>query len=320
MRKLSVAIVSIGCVLSSFVARAQAPTATQPKPTATHAKVLHLSALHIVIDQPGMYVLDRNWLIPGPGVFTEFGARIIEITANDVVLDLRGFTIDTPDAEGSGIYIGGANVTLRNGKLTALLAVDGASTVIDSVVMEGLRVNGPDAIVRNSSLESGSGRGDRFLIEGNRFDCVTTCASLSGDGGVFRNNQLYRGGSQSGSGGVLSVSGSANTIENNYFESVELYPSAIFVRNGRQNVIAHNTMVMTQGLGGGAAIIVHGGSENVIDGNIANHSTPNVRWEEGVEFALGATGNFFGNNRMKADTPFAQHSGPQVDWGGNVGY
>jgi len=47
MRKINVAIVSIACVLSSFVARAQAPT------TSTQAKVLHLTASHIVIDQPG---------------------------------------------------------------------------------------------------------------------------------------------------------------------------------------------------------------------------------------------------------------------------
>jgi len=79
-------------------------------------------------------------------------------------------------------------------------------------------------------------------------------------------------------------------------------------------------MVMTQGFGGGAAILVQGGSANVIDGNVANHSTPNVRWEFGVVFVLGANGNFFGNNRMKSDEPFAQRSGPQIDWGGNVGY
>ncbi len=86
-------------------------------------------------------------------------------------------------------------------------------------------------------------------------------------------------------------------------------------------MIPHNKIVMTQGFGGGTAILLHGGSENVIDGNIANHSTPNVRWEFGVVFALGASGNFFGSNRMKADQPFFQGSGlMQVDWGGNVGY
>jgi len=322
MRKEIAAIVSIAsivCVLSSFAARAQAPT------TSTQAKVLHLTASHIVIDQPGMYELDRNWVISGPGVFTQDGIRSIEITANDVVLDLRGFSIDMTHEDAGGIYIAGANVTVRNGRVTPGIGTDGASTVIDAIEATGISADGPDAIVRNSSAKGGSARGERYLIERNRFDCLTTCFSITGSHGVFRDNRLYRGGSQFGSGGVLFVGGVANAVENNYIESVELNPAAIFLR-GSQNVIARNTMVMTQGFGGGAAIQVQGGTvlggtANVIDGNIANHSTPNVHWEFGIVFVLGANGNFYGNNRMEADQPFFTGSGLQeIDWGGNVGY
>jgi hypothetical protein len=319
MRKESAAIVSIAsivCVLSSFVARAQSPT------TSTQAKVLHLTASHIVIDQPGTYVLDRHWQIPGEGVFYADGPRIIEITANDVVLDLEGFTIDMPDPGAGGIYIGGANVTLRNGKITAAVTVDGASGVIDALDLPGagVSIRGPDGVVRDSSMKAVSAGGDHFLIVGNRFDCDTTCVFLRGNRGVFRNNNLYRGGSPSGRDGVLFVSGSSNTIENNYLESVELNPAAIFVQHGNRNLIARNTMVKT-GLGGATAIQVESGNANVIDGNIASHTTPPGRWEFGIIFVVGANGNFFGNNRMQADDPFFTGSGLQeVDWGGNVGY
>jgi hypothetical protein len=330
MRNVSVAIVSILCVLSSLVARAQAPAETQSK--GTHAKVLHLTASHIVIDRPGMYVLDRNWRVPGTG-------RVIEITANDVVFDLKGFSIDVPiesgEVAGRAISIDGDNVTVRNGKIVTtgpqVLWTEGSATVVDTMQMEvtsgsgGLTLGGPDAVVRNSSLKSPSGlrthaQGDRYLIEGNRIDCVSQCLSAGGTGGVVRNNQLYRSDVTGTESPMVSVSGAGNTIESNYLENIEVFQSAITV-SGEQHVIADNTMVLTRGLFSGFAILVdERGSANVINGNIASHSMRDRRWEIGVGFTPGSGNNFFGDNRMEAFVPVLLQNTPQVDWGGNVGY
>jgi hypothetical protein len=320
MRNVSLAIVSIVCVLSSLVARAQ------QVPQGIQAKVLHLTALHIVIDQPGMYVLDRNWVVPGTG-------RVIEITADDVVFDLRGFTIDLPNPEpGNSVYITGANVTLRNGKIVTtgprVLWTEGASTVIDSMEVEGgeLVLNGPDAVVRDSSLKSPSGlrthvRGDRYLIEGNRIDCVYECLGAGGEDGVVRNNHLYRSDVTGTELPMVLVSGARNTFENNYLENIEVFTSAITV-SGTQHVIADNTMILTRGLFSGFAILVdeRNSRGNVINGNIASHSMPDRRWEIGIGFMPGSGDNFFGDNRMEANLAVLLQNTPQVDWGGNVGY
>lgn len=67
----------------------------------------------IVIDQPGSYyLLEDVTAIPDNNAIT--------ITANDVVLDLNGFTVrgNGEVTDGYGIQITGTNVTLRNGTVT----------------------------------------------------------------------------------------------------------------------------------------------------------------------------------------------------------
>src|SRR5688572_11574986 len=324
MRSVSIAIVSIVCVLSSSMARAQAPS-----PTGTHAKVLHLTASHIVIDQPGMYVLDRNWAVPGT-------APIIEITADNVVFDLRGFSIELsiqPGGEtGRGVYVAGDNVTLRNGRIVtsglsgpSVLWTDGASTVIDTMQMEsngsGLTLDGPDGVVRNSSLRSNRGihthvSGDRYLIEGNRIYCVIQCLTAGADG-VVRNNHLYRSDDTGTELPMVRVSGTRTTFENNYLENVEVWHSAIMV-SGTQHVISNDTMTLTRGLFSGTAIWVdeRNSNGNVLNGNIASHAVPGRRWELGLNFEPGSGDNFYGDNRMEANVPVLLQNTRQVDWGG----
>jgi hypothetical protein len=321
MRNVSFAMFSLACVLASLSARAQAPTSSQ-------AKVLHLMAPHIVIDQPGMYVLDRNWSIPGPGA-------IIEITADNVVFDLRGFSIEMPsDLTDLGVSIRGDNVTVRNGRIVTsgsggptVIASAGASTVIDTVQMEstlnGLNVIGFDAVVRNSSLKARRGISAlafRYLIEGNRVDCIVECVEAGGDRGVIRGNHLYREVDTGSHSRTLTVSGTGNTVENNYLENVDNYPSAIVVQ-GVEHVIANNTLIVTRGFDGGPAILLESGaSGNVINGNVASHSARGSRLEFGILFSAGSFDNFFGGNRMEAFDPFVLSNTSQVDWGDNVGY
>jgi hypothetical protein len=329
MRNASIAVVSIVCVLSSPIARAQEP---MEGPKGSHAKVLHLTASHIVIDQPGMYVLDRNWRVPGTGT-------IIEITADNVVFDLKGFSIDlaveNDEVSKGSVHIGGDNVTLRNGRIVAtglsgpsVLWTDGASTIIDAMQMEsngsGVTLNGPDGVVRNSSLKSQRGIhihvfGDSYLIEGNRIYCVLQCLTAGSDG-VVRNNHLYRSDDTGTELPMVLLSGVGSTFENNYLENVEVFQSAITV-SGNQHVIANNTMILTRGLFSGFAILVdERGSENVINGNIASHSVRGRRWEIGIGFTPGSSNNFYSDNRLEASLPVFLQNTPQVDWGGNIGY
>ena len=66
-----------------------------------------------------------------------------------------------------------------------------------------------------------------------------------------------------------------------------------------------------------------GGTANTLDGNIGAPSESlglprAVRARIGMQFT--AEGNYYGDNRMAAEVPFALGGTVQTDWGGNVGY
>jgi hypothetical protein len=161
---------------------------------------------------------------------------------------------------------------------------------------------------------------ERYLVEGNRIDCVSRCL-IAGADGVVRNNQLYRSDDTGVEDPMVLVAGARTTFENNYLENVEVFTSAITV-SGTQHVIADNTMILTRGLFSGFAILVdeRNSNRNVINGNIASHASTDRRWEIGIGFMPGSSNNFFGDNRMEAFVPVLLQNTPQVDWGGNIGY
>ncbi len=126
----------------------------------------------VTIDSPGSYQLTSNLtpslgpigvIIADPENFT-----VIEITADDVTLDLGGFAIQGPGAAGTGdgVRSTGANTVVRNGTITGVGADgidlgDGAR-VSDCTVAD----NGEDGIetgahgmVRNCTSKSNAGYG-----------------------------------------------------------------------------------------------------------------------------------------------------------------
>jgi hypothetical protein len=146
------------------------------------------------IVEPGHYYLTRNITIPAQGIG-------VEIIADDVTLDLGGFTIDGPGGDDTGIHVGGgSHVRVYNGIVTGAetgvdvsgfdvrisdVTVSGASVgfrLIDGAVLEnckavsndvGVAIDG-NATVRECAIRfsdnSGivvSGGGDYALIEGS---------------------------------------------------------------------------------------------------------------------------------------------------------
>ena len=87
------------------------------------------------ISQPGSYVLANNLFNPN------FGATCLIITANDVTIDLAGFSIVADPRRGVGITA----VAPSSGHLHGIAVRNGASTVdLDSAdlsIVEGLRVD-----------------------------------------------------------------------------------------------------------------------------------------------------------------------------------
>jgi hypothetical protein len=88
------------------------------------------------------------------------------------------------------------------------------------------------------------------------------------------------------------------------------------VVNGSYNVLLRNTL-----LDANSVVVDVNGAGNTLDANVAPPKTPveNPRPPSyGIQFLQ--PGNFYGNNRMWAQTPYQTSGLSQVDWGGNVGY
>ena len=80
-------------------------------------RVLDLSRLPVVIDEPGIYAIDRNWRIPAEAVGDN--PELIRITADDVTLDLHGFEITAREGQGATLLVITGSAEIRNGGLDA---------------------------------------------------------------------------------------------------------------------------------------------------------------------------------------------------------
>lgn len=113
----------------------------------------------VVIDQPGSYYLGRDiQALPGQDAIT--------INANNVSLDLNGFTVrgNLEVMDGNGIVVNGENATIRNGQIRYLDG-DGVNCSSGSVTLINV----------DSTHNGGSG---------------ATCAHMRVDGGDFSHNTV----------------------------------------------------------------------------------------------------------------------------------
>jgi hypothetical protein len=276
-------------------------------------RILDLSKGPVMIDSPGLYLLHRSWSLPEP----EPGATLISISADEVVLDLQGFTIDYGSEGSTLISILGDDVTVRNGRLlgSAGAAIHGRSertTIerIEAAAHLGI-VLGEHATMRDSSVSAyyGTSVGTGSIIERSRFGgSVYWPLQLHSDSVV--SDCLFDVAHYPG----IYVAGEGNRVARNTLLIDAGVESSMHVA-GDRNVIRDNTARIRGSMG--TILLVDGGG-NTIDGNIAAAASAGAVARTGIEFA--ADGNYFGDNRMAAATPFDLGATTQTDWGGNVGY
>ena len=303
------------------MAAAKAGGATKPwRNVRGFGRVLNLTQLPLVIDEPGLYAIDRSWLIEQPsGVF-----ELIQITADSVTLDLHGFDIsaDIGPPGGTLFVISGRGAEIRNGgfsacceEATAIRSTNGARlhhlSIFSGLTMDfanGTSLTDSFLSVRVEIQLAGNSNLERNTMGCNR---GRYCVRVLGEGNRVTDNKLtlYQGGG-------IGILGDRNFVVNNIIEAFEA-PDALeaFVVDGDTNVVRANTV-----LGGFSArsIFVINGTANTLDGNIVAPPTPTARALNGMEFT--ADGNYYGDNRMAAQVPFLLGGTVQTDWGGNVGY
>jgi len=312
------------------VAAAEAARATGPAKPWKHVRgfgrVLNLSNPPVIIDQPGLYAIDRNWQIPQSA--TAANPELIRITAEGVTLDLHGFRISAEvSAPPSSTLIaitggGAAGVEIRNGALSA--CCEGGTTVhsmgtqtrlhhLSMFSHETIMFEADGALLTDSQVSPRVGISftGGSTLERNTLDCNRgTCVTLLGDGNRIADNELtlYQGAG-------IAIGGDRNIVAHNVVDVNDAVDAGeAFEVAGDTNVVRGNTVL----LGGVAQTsFVISGTANTLDGNIVAPANRTERAPLGMVF--NGVGNFYGDNRMAAQTPFVGGMG-QTDWGGNVGY
>jgi hypothetical protein len=341
---LLAAVVCIGCAASLAQAQVQRQAqdvdpeavatamarATGPAKPWKHVRgfgrVLDLRNPPVVIDEPGLYAIDRNWRIPL--ATTAVVSELIQITAQFVTLDLHGFEIRaevSAPPEATLLAITGNAAEIRNGSLRAgneggvAISVTGnigtrfhhlSIFSHESMFFEG-STSFTDSII---SLRVAFGLSSSSRLQRNTIICNrgVRCVTLVGNVSHVTDNRLTLF-----QGGGVEILGDRNTVANNVVDAHNSADaSEAFDIQGDNNVVRNNTVV---GQFHSRSIFLISGTANTLDGNIvAPPNPPDARTLNGMEFT--ADGNYYGDNRMAAQVPFLLGGTVQEDWGGNVGY
>ena len=284
-------------------------------------RVLDLSELPVVIDEPGLYALDRDWTLTG----YQLGGELIRIAADDVTLDLRGFQLEIfqIDVLTVLVAVSGNDVAVRSGGLEA--CCEGASAVQSSgwdtrlellnvYSHDGMGFRGRNAAIVDSVIYArwGIGVQEHSVVERNEIGCRSGCLVLRGDGNQALDNRFE----YSDASAVLDVEGHGNVIAGNTLSAYDSGAEEVVSVSGDRNVLRDNTAVVTEFPG--SLMFVISGTGNTLDGNVVASGNDYASASVGIRFT--ADGNFYGDNRMAATVPFDLGGTLQTNWGGNVAY
>jgi hypothetical protein len=322
----------VGMLVALDPAASQQPVSAASPISVSPAKpyrVVNLKNGSFVIDTPGNWVLNRSWRLEG---LAEVPLNIIDVVADDVVLDFRGFEIDVHVLSDvvpvNAINVQGHDVTLINPVVTICCSEQGSAlhSTGSSTVIEGLRgfsvaanrLEGSDAVIRDSSFRVFRGLrvdGSSATIENTFISCgFFACLILTSDGNKLLNNRIQPGGDFSS----VRITGNRNVVAGNLIEwsgGSALEVAIEILGNG--NVVRDNTLAAAAYTN---VVVNVAGTGNVIDGNIGANVGEGEFTGIGAGIRFERTGNFYGDNRMDAVVPFELGGTTQVDWGGNVGY
>jgi hypothetical protein len=295
---------------------------TALKPAKSY-RVVDLKRGSFVIDEPGNWVLNRSWTFESS---PDLAAIIIDVVADEVVLDFRGFALEVTGLSGipstTLVNVRGNSFVLKNAELNACceggltLRSTGRATVIEGLrgfSFDGVALEGDEATIRDSVFHArfGVGVASRSVIVASDIGCRSFCVGFAGDGNQLLNSRITAFDVR-----ALRINGNGNVLAGNFInQETAVGPHTTFDVRGDRNILRDNTIVAS-----GEVNVIFDvlGTENVIDHNVAAGTAGNGRAQVGVRF--GRDGNFYGDNRMAAGTPFQVGGTLQKDWGGNVGY
>jgi hypothetical protein len=249
--------------------------AAQAAPTILVAsqKLPLCSNFPVIISNPGSYQLGSNFVLP-------CDKDAFDIRADNVVLDLGGYSIIGQGGSGNGVGVSAAshsNITVKNGSVINMpgsgMLLGGNASVFD-VTVSGSG-DGPGIEIQNGTV--------RHVLSTGNDDEGIDVESEHGSSLVVDSNVLFNG-----SDGIFAFAAtiSNNTASGNGYSGIE----CIFC------TVLGNTLLGNNADG----IAVESGA-----GTVANNSTTYNGWN-GIEGGGQITNNFAGFNwgaGIKADSP-----------------
>ena len=207
------------------------------------------SANEFIISQPGSYYFTTN-------VFGASSQNGINIAANDVTLDLNGFSLIGPSTADSAIVIasGTSNSIVKNGTISGWGTLDdGVLSLGNNVNLENLNVSagsvgiqcsGDGSVIKNCTI-SHAGQWGVYLSGSN---CLISC-------NYFIENNT----GNNGNGAALFVNSANNAVEDNHVtgsspsgfgilvNGIAGITNNIIIRNTVQGNAANNYSILTTG-------------------------------------------------------------------------
>lgn len=232
-----------------------------------------------VIAQAGTYYLTAD-------VVGASGDHGIQVAADDVVIDLMGFTLMGGPGTADGIDLSGPrrNVTVRNGVIRAWggRGIDGADDA--NVRLEGLTISlcGSDgalleeqAVVQSCIATHNGGRG----LAGDEGSVFLSCAVASNVGAGL---QVLGGGSTNQGGGLVSHCTSMRNESNGIVVSNATVQSCVASYNSGSGIVAANSTVEACTTRANAAHGISAGNAMVIGCTSRGNSLAGINGGEAV--------------------------------------
>jgi parallel beta-helix repeat protein len=313
-----IAVVTTGILILVMAYRLGVPSASAD--TITTIDQVPISSLPFTITQSGSYYLTGNLSLAAPD------QNGIEVDANDVTIDLMGYSlIGAGGIEGISIE-GKSNVEIRNGTVAywednGIYEKGGTGHRIINVRLvwnsgSGIFLSGVAHTVTNCTAMQNTGYGiavaDASILDHN-LAFGNYIGIYSGSGCTITNNSSqanWAAGMEIQSG--CTVTG--NTLDNNQWPDFLPPPdtdsSTGLIVDGDGNAIRGNTLS-----GNPDTNIIIKGTHNAVENNLVTGS------QNGIYF--NATGNFYANNRASQNTTNyrkAPASNSPGDGGGNAAF
>ena len=185
LAEIDAAIANVGTAVSQIQGEARTP----------------ISQAGTTITTPGSYILTTNLVSTG-------GGSGVNISTNNVTVDLNGFSILCAGANGQGISMAGCNnVTIKNGTIRDAYYFGIAAYHTQNCQFENLIITGNG---RASSSYDGIHAGTNILITGCTVTENGSGIELDGPGGIITSNRII----DNGSDGIKLNSSGSHVAEN----------------------------------------------------------------------------------------------------------